>query len=155
MLILIRKISQSKILYIIFFNSLILGTVCIWGAINYLTNFNSPSENFIEKYSIGWKIALGSIIAPFIETFINQWLVYKLLSRYTSNNNLIIIISAVFFGFLHWYSIGYIIATFLIGIFLMVAFINWEGAGISKYMMTVIIHMIHNTLMLILSSITK
>ncbi len=109
----------------------------------------------MAKYSFGWKIVLGTILAPFIETLINQWLVFKILRRYTTNINLIIFISALLFGLSHWYSVGYIFFTFIIGIFLMQAFIFWSGKDLSKYMMTVIIHMIHNTIMLILSLFIK
>lgn len=139
----------------LFFNGNLLLIAIVWAGLNEIIHFDTPADHFMDKYGLTWKIFIGLLSAPFIETFFNQWLLYKILIKYTSNHLVIIFISALLFGLGHSYSLNYMFITFISGILLMIAFIYWEGPGISKYMMTVIIHMIHNTLMLILSLIFK
>lgn len=66
------------------------------------------------------------IIVPLIETFLNQYAVYNYLNKYhffKKRQFLIIIVSGVSFGLLHYYSIAYIIwAIFLAYIFAFVMF---------------------------------
>jgi len=128
-----------------------LSIAIILYALNEWLHFETPADHFMDKYSFWGKVAFGLILAPFFETFLHQWLIYKLLRRFNLNNLLLVFFSAVLFGLAHCYSLSYIIFAFFTGIFLMLAFIYWEGEGISKYMITVLIHMIHNGFMLLLS----
>jgi len=65
------------------------------------------------------------IIAPLFETFICQYTVFKLLSQFSffkSHQSFIIVISAVSFGIMHYYSLVYIVYAFIMGLFLMYAY---------------------------------
>ena len=62
------------------------------------------------------------IIAPLFETWFNQVLPYKLLNKIKylkERSYLILLISALFFGLLHFYSLFYIFYGFLMGLVLM------------------------------------
>lgn len=92
--------------------------------------FGIPDIEFKEQtlleYGIIMQIVVAVIIAPLLETLINQKGVYWLLSKikYFRNNVCwIIIISGIVFGSLHWYSLHYMILTTGIGFFLMYAYI--------------------------------
>jgi uncharacterized protein len=72
-----------------------------------------------EEKNILLRIIAGIIIAPLLETILFQTLPYVLLNKvryFSGRDNLIIIISAVFFGLNHFYSLFYIIYAILIGL---------------------------------------
>lgn len=103
--------------------------------------WTSVYYNFLEKYDIlfsptpnetimtlglGKQIFLAVILAPLIETLIFQKWVYQLLSLVgwlKRNKILIIFISAVLFGMIHFYSLSYVIYNFFAGVLLMFAYI--------------------------------
>ncbi|MCL2593056.1 MAG: CPBP family intramembrane metalloprotease [Defluviitaleaceae bacterium] len=65
-----------------------------------------------------------ALIAPLVETLVNQFLVIYLLLRFTRFPLWIVIcISALFFGIAHTYSVYYVFYTFVIGIIFAVAFV--------------------------------
>ena len=65
------------------------------------------------------------IVAPLFETFICQYAVFKLLSQFPlfrNHQSFIIVISAASFGIMHYYSLIYIVYAFIMGLFLMYAY---------------------------------
>ena len=65
---------------------------------------------------------LPVLLAPIFETFLNQYLPYYLLNKVKYLNErsyLVLLISALFFGLTHFYSLFYIIYAFLLGLILM------------------------------------
>jgi len=65
------------------------------------------------------------ILSPIIETYINQSLPYKFLNRVTflkERNYLILIISALFFGLWHFYSLFYVIYGVFMGFVFMYSY---------------------------------
>jgi Type II CAAX prenyl endopeptidase Rce1-like len=91
------------------------------------------------------------ILAPLVETFINQYLVFKIFQRAKSLKNRYLwymCVSAVFFGSLHFYSLGYII--FAIGVGLVLAYIFYlYRRDVSKaFWTTVLIHVLYNAAIL-------
>jgi len=65
------------------------------------------------------------IVAPLFETFICQYAVFKLLSQFSffrNHQSFIIVISAASFGIMHYYSLIYIVYAFIMGLFLMYAY---------------------------------
>lgn len=143
----IQTISKKRGPYILFFLSVLIGILLINAFAYAVFNLSSTRLQHINNYSKLERFLFDIILAPFIETFINQWLVYKIVSSYTENKIIIILISSMFFSLLHGFSYERIIVTFFQGIFLMIAFIYWEGKTTSKYMITAIIHLIYNSIL--------
>ena len=146
----IQRISTKKKHYILFFVSVLISILLINACVLEVFHMTSTQSHRINNYNKLEIFLFDIILAPFIETFINQWLVYKLVSSYTDNKISIILISSIFFSLLHGLYFDRIIVTFFQGIFLMIAFICWEGKTTSKYMITAIIHLIYNSILFIL-----
>jgi len=84
--------------------------------------FNIPNN---EK-SIGFIFISTILVAPIFETILGQSLPYYLLKKVkflNERNYLILLISSLFFGLLHFYSLFYILYAFLLGLVLMYAYI--------------------------------
>ena len=82
----------------------------------FLFDFSSKEKN------IGLLFFSPVILAPIFETFLNQFLPYYLLNKikyFNERSYLIILVSAIFFGLLHFYSVFFIIYAFLLGLVLM------------------------------------
>lgn len=146
-----QKISTNTKAYILFFVALMFGVVLISSLIELLIIGETSNSARWLSYSLLEKILLVIIIPPIIETFINQWLVFKMVGSYTDNRIFIILVSAVIFGLLHGPDYIKMTVSFFLGIILMSAFIMWEGKSLSKYLVTVIIHMLYNAILVILS----
>ncbi len=120
--------KQNIVINIAFFFILI---GLIWSLPLLLENvFNIKNVVFCEKPSIK-KVGIlmmiigGLLAAPILETLIFQQLLYSLFSKtsYLKNRKfLTCIVSGLFFGLIHIYSLHYIITTSLIGFVLMYAF---------------------------------
>ena len=90
--------------------------------------FKIPDIHFMNKsdreHSLLQYIIVGVIIVPLLETFFHQKGVYWLLSKvryFKERNYWIIIISAVVFGLVHFYSVHYIAYGIGCGMILMYA----------------------------------
>ncbi|MGM0410154.1 MAG: CPBP family glutamic-type intramembrane protease [Bacillota bacterium] len=86
-------------------------------------------------------------IVPILETFIFQLVIIRLLSKIKmirDKKKIIIFISAFLFGIQHFYSLIYIIITFIIGILLAYSFIIYENKNKSSYWTVTFIHSLRN-----------
>ena len=129
-ILLIRKSNFSiSVLYLF---ALFLMFYILWTSVyyNFLEKYDilfSPTPNeTIMTQGLGKQIFLAVILAPLIETLIFQKWVYQLLSLVgwlKRNKILIIFISAVIFGMIHYYSLSYVIYNFFAGALLMFAYI--------------------------------
>lgn len=144
MILYIQRISKKRVSYILFFVSILIGILFIYACVNEVFHFSSAKPQHLNNYDKLERFIFDILLAPFIETFINQWLVYKIVSSYTENKIIIILISSIIFSLLHGLSYDRIFVTFFQGIFLMIAFIFWEGKTTSKYTITALIHLIYN-----------
>jgi len=91
-------------------------------------------------------IATGLILAPVLETFFNQWLVFRIAARVRllpARPLLTITLSALTFCALHFYSVSYMVSTFGMGIVLGAAF--WlRGAGRQPFWIVASAHAVLN-----------
>lgn len=95
------------------------------------------------------------IIAPLIETLINQYCVYEILNKYNyfkTRKFLIFLISAFSFGALHYYSITYMVWGFFFGLYLVVCYDFFKFSNRKAYWLTFLIHSIRNLSALLLTS---
>lgn len=91
------------------------------------------------------------IIAPIVETFIFQWLIFILLKRwkvFRNNVRLIIILSALFFGATHCYDIFYMVFVFFIGLIYMAVFVSKSDKIKQAFWIVVLIHAFDNLITL-------
>lgn len=92
-------------------------------------------------------IFVMAILTPIIETYINQSLPYTLLMKIKYLNGrkyLILLISALFFGICHFYSLFYIIYAFFLGITLMYAYMIRISVDKKTYYLIAISHSLFN-----------
>jgi len=86
-------------------------------------------------------------IIPILETFIFQKSIIRLLTKLKKIRNkkiIIILISALFFGIQHFYSLIYVFITFIIGILLAYSFIIYENKNKSAFWTVTFIHSLRN-----------
>ncbi|NFN86357.1 CPBP family intramembrane metalloprotease [Clostridium sporogenes] len=139
------NLSKSKFIFTILLLNFIISVLFTPIEIFYETYVGSMGGVDIKNFKILFIRAV--IIAPLEETLIYQMGVIKLfsLNKKIKNNKLIlIIISAIFFGLAHAYSILYIFYGFIIGIPLAYSFIVYEEKEKSGFWVTVIIHSLMN-----------
>jgi membrane protease YdiL (CAAX protease family) len=67
-------------------------------------------------------IFLGCVIAPLLETLINQWACLRLLEKLRVNASVAILISSFVFAVLHYYSFAYMMTAFFSGVVLSTVF---------------------------------
>ena len=88
------------------------------------------------------------IVAPIFETFINQYLPFKLFQNYDRLKNkygLYILSSAIVFGLTHWYSIQYIIFALFVGLVLGYSYFFYSKTPIKAFWSTALLHSLRNT----------
>jgi hypothetical protein len=100
-----------------------------------------------------WVVVQFVILGPLYETFVSQWLVYKLVRMRRKYTWLFIPLSAVIFGAAHWLSsslahacVATVFGLYLASIYL---WVDRDRADISPFAMTWIVHAVNNLLGLI------
>ena len=97
--------------------------------------FSSVSEEFI----------ILLLVAPVLETWIFQSFIIKKSLQYFNNDKLVaIILSAVFFGLTHYYSIPYIIKATIAGIFYAMLYFILLNKKKQPVIYIIIVHSIYN-----------
>jgi hypothetical protein len=119
----------------------------------------SIAYNIIEKIDIVWYdfpseekdlvflFVAGIIVAPILETWLCQTLPYTLLNKVKflkERSYLILLISAVFFGLNHFYSLFYMIYGFLVGLIFMYGYMIRIKTDNKTYYLIVISHLLVN-----------
>jgi hypothetical protein len=97
-----------------------------------------------EKRGLGSMILFGCLIAPMLETAVNQWACIRLLNRFGCRTAIAIVISALLFGLGHSYSVVYILMTFTIGLVLAATFVIEDRRGGSPFLVTMTVHAMRN-----------
>ena len=89
---------------------------------------------------------IATCIAPFIETFLFQYLAYLILSRWIGikNQMLCIIIMSIIFSSMHDYHWLYIIMTFFGGLILNTLYLYYYRHTRYSFMLTVLFHALFN-----------
>ncbi len=78
------------------------------------------NPNGAQKIGKAYYSFIAIFISPFIETLIFQTLPHKLFRSYYPNKYFIyLLVSALFFGAAHHYSVSYMIGTYFTGVFLL------------------------------------
>jgi len=96
------------------------------------------------KHGLGPMILIGCLIAPVLETAVNQWACIRLLNRFGCGTATAIVVSALFFGLGHTYSLAYVLVTFNIGLVLAATFVIEDRRGGSPFLVTMAVHAMRN-----------
>ena len=114
----------------------------------YLRDYDIPLINFPDQEKTTVLLFFSSVILiPLIETFLNQFLPYYLLIKVKylrEKSYLILLISAVFFGVLHFYSVFYIIFGFLLGLVFMYGYMVRIKTDNKTFYLIAITHALFN-----------
>lgn len=108
----------------------------------------NTSVTLFDNKPIFLKFILFVILGPILETLIFQFLPYLILSNFLRGRNkkiIIIIVSALFFAFTHWYGIFYFIYALAIGLILMFSYLSRLKKG-DSFQAILIIHTLFNCL---------
>lgn len=152
----LKQISSLSLLpYVVVFTVLSFLVSFLLNVVIYLIGIET--EHVLTpslKHSGIFKIILmGVFLAPIIETFIFQKLLFDFLSD-KIKVRFIILISALCFGFSHFYDLVYVINTFFIGIIFAIAYTLWKKRNITPFWIVVIIHLLHNLIILLVQMST-
>lgn len=108
------------------------------------TNWSVEGKSWTEK------IFAAVIFAPIIETFLFQYLPHRILLRKLSLNwTWVMLISALLFGLTHWYGIGYIVFSTLIGLVFIAAYVFLYETNKNPFLVVTFAHMLRNTIALL------
>lgn len=99
----------------------------------------------LKDSSLAAKFVAGSFVAPLVETFLFQYLPIEILKKKLSRGYLLIFSSALF-GLSHFYSIPYMLKTFLIGLVLAASYVFWIQQKPHKFIITVSFHSLFNSI---------
>jgi hypothetical protein len=89
-------------------------------------------------------IVLGCVLAPLLETAINQWACIRLLKKLRLRTEMAIVLSAAFFGLGHNYSLLYICMTFFVGLVLGSVFAIEDARDGRPFLATLAVHALRN-----------
>ena len=115
--------------------------------------FDDGVVNPISEKSISYRIVVGCLLGPVLETLLHQALpIYLFTKKWIKNRKLAIFISALFFGLMHSYSLHYILWTFVGGLLLAWAYlIYYEKYGFEKAFWAItIVHALRNAITLVM-----
>lgn len=95
----------------------------------------------LSTMSLGWRLVLASLVAPLVETAIFQWVpIRKLGLRWYWG----VFLSALMFGLSHWYSLSYMLATFMVGLVFAYGFAARDAATGKPFLLVAVTHAVHN-----------
>ncbi|WP_224031090.1 CPBP family intramembrane glutamic endopeptidase [Paraburkholderia caribensis] len=89
-------------------------------------------------------IVLGCVLAPLLETAVNQWACIRLLKNLRLPTGMAIVLSAAFFGLGHSYSILYMSMTFFVGLVLESVFAIEDARAGHPFLATFAVHALRN-----------
>jgi len=100
--------------------------------------------NFTEQ------ILLLIVVAPLVETLLFQYSIIDYITTTFKSQSLAILLSAIAFGLTHYYSQGYIVATFFSGILFAFMFLVFRAKNKSGILCIMAAHALYNLLILLL-----
>jgi len=113
---------------------------------------NQAGPNFRSMGVVG-QFIIASVVAPIIETALNQALPIYLLRKYTRLRWFaIIVIPSAIFGLMHFYSIQYIVYAFLVGLVLTYSYAVRRYNGGHPFTLVALIHALRNTISIIITN---
>lgn len=109
--------------------------------LNTFFQLNSSGLNFESKTEL---FIVVVVVAPLIETFIFQFLIFYLMSLLTKNKIAILLTSALLFGLSHSYSLLYILSGCMGGLLLGYAYLIFQVRKKYSFWTVSVIHSLNN-----------
>ncbi|HEY0897213.1 MAG TPA: CPBP family intramembrane glutamic endopeptidase [Sphingobacteriaceae bacterium] len=106
-----------------------------------------------SRHGFWYKLIAGCVLAPVLETYMFQHLPYRYLRKRRFSKALIIVISSLLFGIVHYYDWIYIIRATLAGGILISAYILKPSASVSGLVTVSAVHAINNVFTLLIESL--
>jgi uncharacterized protein len=98
---------------------------------------------------------ISVIVAPLIETLLGQLLPIAILSRFTQNRAILITVSGLVFGLMHFPVIEFLLAAFCVGIILSWGYlIKLPKGKLTAFTFVTLIHAFHNLIAYLLAFLT-
>ena len=122
-----------------------------------LIPFIEPVDSFENRFDY-IRIISAITFAPFFETLIFQALVIFIIKRFLTKNFIVLVlISACFFGIIHFYNVYYVIYAMFLGLIFASGYIlylrnkSWEDAALA----IMLVHALRNSIAIIISFILR
>ena len=132
---------MNTMLYVGIFVALKLVLNQVSRLINFSVTGQPITKGFEDIVNVNITFLVAVIAGPIIETYLAQYLFFKYLSG-RCNKWLIVVMSAIFFAFMHHYNAGYIVYAFFSGLLLSTSYaIRLDK---NPFVCTVLIHSMHN-----------
>jgi hypothetical protein len=144
-----RLQNFSRVTFIIILTSLLwIVALCLNFIFSYIKAKDIVWIDLSSKEKgIGLLFISPIILAPIIETFIGQSLPYYVLNKvkyFNERSYLILLTSALFFGFIHFYSLFYVLYAFIIGLVLMYGYMVRIKGDKNAFLLIAICHSLLN-----------
>ncbi len=110
-----------------------------------LTISGSLIDNQVPGFTVGVFIVVV-LVSPFLETFVAQFLLVRLVVRIFKSTKLAIVISALLFSLAHYPAVGFFIPAFLIGVVLAWGYIVKLERKQKAFILINVVHSLHNLL---------
>lgn len=92
-------------------------------------------------------VLAGLVLAPILETVAGQWLPIGIYSFFSKNRKILILISSMWFMFMHYPVVTFFPAAFFAGIVLAWCWLEMRQQGLFKaFWVTTSVHFVHNAL---------
>jgi uncharacterized protein len=107
---------------------------------------NLASKGLVER------VIVACLVAPLLETAMHQWAPHHVLHvLWNVPLPWVLLLSAAFFGAIHFYSLGYVVFAFLIGFILAHAFAMKHGSAHNPFWLVFWIHPLRNAVAVFLA----
>jgi hypothetical protein len=136
-------IKLSTLFIFLFMVALLNGYLFIW--LNETFFHYENQENGLSGFSKTWKFILIVVVAPFMETYVFQYLPNVILRKMNIRNNMfLIIIPSLLFGCAHFYSWIYVMMAFLGGIFINLLYVYAKSTSNHYFLVVTGFHALYN-----------
>ena len=143
----LKRKSYLTQVSVIFFSSILI--ICCVLPFIYLTD-KTIGENTNGPELGAWITV--SVFVPIFETLLNQFLPFKLMQNMSFSKNkygLYVLVSAIFFGLGHCYSLQYMIFAFAVGLVLGYTYFFYSKMPKVAFWTTALIHGLRNSILFI------
>ncbi|HEY1394330.1 MAG TPA: CPBP family glutamic-type intramembrane protease [Methylibium sp.] len=107
-----------------------------------------PGPANMQTMSLPWRLLLGSLVSPLLETALFQWAPIRLLRsrKLTLPWPAVLFVSAALFAAGHTYSTGYVVFAFLIGLVFAYGYaaLDDEPRGMRAFVLVCLVHALRN-----------
>lgn len=142
--------NRDKKIYLVFVVCYLacIGNDCVFGYIDEHF-YHGMVANPIDSESIKIRFFTGCVIAPLLETFLFQYLLFEILKAVKIKNTFILILlPSLLFGLGHCYSWMYVLAAFITGLIFNALYLYCINRQLKAFWIVALLHCMCNLLAL-------